>query len=41
MFTHKKQKIVRPFVASIASDEGHFYKTEAGKVYPCITTVLK
>ena len=41
MFTHKKQKIVRPFVESIDSDEGHFYKTEAGKVYPSITTVLK
>lgn len=41
MFTHKTEHIVRPFVESMNSDEGHFYKTEAGKIYPSITTVLK
>ena len=41
MFTHKKADIVRPFVETEHTEEGHFYKTESGKIYPSITTVLK
>lgn len=36
-----KHKINRPFVETAHTEEGHFYKTESGKTYPSITTVLK
>ena len=41
MFSHVKHKINRPFVETAHTEEGHFYKTESGKTYPSITTVLK
>lgn len=41
MFSHVKHKIDRPFVETAHTEEGHFYKTESGKTYPSITTVLK
>ena len=41
MFNHIKHKIDRPFVETAHTEEGHFYKTESGKTYPSITTVLK
>ncbi len=41
MFKHIKHKIDRPFVETAHTEEGHFYKTESGKTYPSITTVLK
>lgn len=41
MFSHVKHKIDRPFVETAHTKEGHFYKTESGKTYPSITTVLK
>ena len=41
MFSHVKHKIDRQFVETAHTEEGHFYKTESGKTYPSITTVLK
>ena len=41
MFSNIKHKIDRPFVETAHTEEGHFYKTESGKTYPSITTVLK
>ena len=41
MFSNIKHKINRPFVETAHTEEGHFYKTESGKTYPSITTVLK
>ena len=41
MFSNIKHKIYRPFVETAHTEEGHFYKTESGKTYPSITTVLK
>ena len=41
MISNIKHKIDRPFVETAHTEEGHFYKTESGKTYPSITTVLK
>ena len=41
MFTHIKHKIDRPFLETAHTEQGHFYKTESGKTYPSITTVLR
>lgn len=41
-FNHVPQPLVnRPFVEQLDRTDGHFYRTESGKIYPSITTVLK
>lgn len=34
-------EIKRPFVEKIDTEQGHFYKTENGEIYPSITTLLR
>lgn len=41
MFTHIKHNIVRPFAKEEHTDEGHFYRTDNGELYPSITTIFK
>lgn len=41
MFRHIEHNISRPFVKEEHTDDGHFYRTENGQLYPSITTVFK
>lgn len=41
MFKHIKHEIIRPFAKAEHTDEGHYYRTHEGKLYPSITTVFK
>jgi len=41
VFKHVKYNIKRPFAKAEHTDEGHFYRTENGKLYPSITTIFK
>jgi len=41
MFKHITYKIERPFANTEHSDDGHFYRTHEGKLYPSITTIFK
>jgi len=41
MFIHKKHDIVRPFAREEHTENGHYYRTEEGKLYPSVTTVFK
>lgn len=40
MFTHIKHEITRPFVKMLDTENGHYYETENGKIYPSITTII-
>mgnify|MGYP001573297470 FL=1 len=41
MFTHIKHEIVRPFVKEEHTENGHYYRTDKGDLYPSITTLFK
>lgn len=41
MFQYTKHVILRPFVKSEHTKDGHYYRTEKGELYPSITTVFK
>lgn len=41
MFTQVKYDIKRPFAKTEHTDDGHFYRTENGDLYPSITTIFK
>lgn len=41
MFKHKKVDIERPFAKAEFTEDGHYYRTNEGKLYPSITTVFK
>lgn len=41
MFKHINHEIIRPFAKAEHTEDGHFYRTHEGKLYPSITTVLK
>jgi len=41
MFKHIEHKIVRPFAKEEHTEDGHFYRTNDGKLYPSITTIFK
>lgn len=40
MFTHIEHEVVRPFAKSEHTKDGHFYRTQEGKLYPSITTIF-
>lgn len=41
MFKHIKHDIVRPFAKEEHTEDGHYYRTNDGKLYPSITTIFK
>lgn len=41
MFQHRFHKIDRPFVATEHTEDGHYYRTDKGELYPSITTIFK
>lgn len=41
MFQYTKHVILRPFVKTEHTKDGHYYRTEKGALYPSITTVFK
>jgi genome maintenance exonuclease 1 len=41
MFKHIKHEIIRPFAKAEHTEDGHFYRTNEGKLYPSVTTVFK
>ncbi len=41
MFKHIKHDIVRPFAKEEHTEDGHYYRTNEGKLYPSITTIFK
>ncbi len=41
MFKHIEHEIVRPFAKEEHTDDGHYYRTNEGKLYPSITTIFK
>jgi hypothetical protein len=41
MFTHINHNITRPFAKEEHMADGHYYRTNEGKLYPSITTILK
>ena len=40
MFKHIKHDIVRPFAKEEHTEDGHYYRTNDGKLYPSITTIF-
>lgn len=41
MFKHVEHEIIRPFAIAEHTKNGHYYRTNEGKLYPSITTVFK
>lgn len=41
MFNHIEHEIKRNFVRAEHTEDGHFYRTEKGKLYPSVTTIFK
>lgn len=40
MFTQVVHEVIRPFAKSEHTKDGHFYRTQEGKLYPSITTIF-
>lgn len=41
MFKHIDHEITRPFAHAEHTEDGHYYRTNEGKLYPSVTTVFK
>lgn len=41
MFSHIGHSVLRPFAKEEHTEDGHYYRTNEGKLYPSITTIFK